>query len=86
MIVWSIGMFILVPLAMIMLPYLIGMSFSAYSSSLFELFFHEGGLCAILFIWTLGALASFLAHVFNPFCEDELPPLETMQENNSSID
>ena len=80
MLVWSIGMLIIVPLAMIIFPYMSGMSYSRYSSSFLELL-ENGGAYIILLIWLLGVIASLLTHIFNPFNDQERPAQgETSEE------
>lgn len=88
MLVWSIGMFLFVPLAMLIFPYVSGMSYSRYSSSFLELL-KNGGAYIILLIWLLGVIASLLTHILNPLNSHEHMALDgtpnhTIRSNNNS--
>jgi len=79
MIVWSVGIFILVPIAMIVFPYIIDMPFEKWGSSPLELF-KNGGAYIIGFIWFLGVAASLLAHILNPLKNKERDDLDKINQ------
>ena len=81
MIVWSIGMLLVVPLGMMIFPYLIDMPFERYGSSPLELF-KQGGVFSILIIWIFGAIAALIAHILNPLGKRELPASREKSEEN----
>ena len=70
MIVWTVGMFIVVPVAMITLPYLWDMSFEKYGVPISDMFI-QGGIYLLCLIWFLGAAAGFFAHLLNPLTDPE---------------
>lgn len=65
MIVWTAGIFIIVPLGMMLMFYSINMPPDKYGISVLEMFKQGGGVLLIA-IWFIGAFAAFIAHVFNP--------------------
>ena len=72
MIVWTAGLFLVVPLGMIVFPYLIDMPFERYGSSPLELL-RQGGAYILLLLWLSGVIAALIAHILNPLGKDELP-------------
>ncbi len=77
--VWSVGMFVIVPLAIFIFPYLIDMPYESYSSSFSDLLY-QGGVVVFLILWSLGAFASFLMQCLN------LPTEEEKQDQADDID
>jgi len=76
MIVWSVGLFLIVPTAMIVFPYIIDMPFEKWGSSPLELFKGGGAFVGIGIIWFMGVAASLLAHILNPLKEKERDDLD----------
>ena len=77
MLVWTLGMFIVVPMAMVGFPYLIGMPWEEYGESPLDLF-QLGGILVLSLFWLVGAVAVSLAHLLNP-----LTPAD--RENGGSV-
>ena len=83
MIVWSVGIFVLVPLGMIIFPYLINMPLGKYGSSILDIFI-KGGFYILFLIWLLGVISSFIANAFNPLSPDEISSLNENKSYNNS--
>lgn len=64
-------MFLIVPITMLTLPYLMDASYEEYGLSFFRMLTEGGGLRILGLIWLLGAVAGLAVHCFNPLREDE---------------
>jgi hypothetical protein len=69
MFVWTLGVFIVIPAASLIFPYLIDMPLEKYGVTPGEML--PGLVIFISILWFVGVLSAFLAHLLNPLTIDD---------------
>jgi len=77
MLVWTLGMFIVVPMAVAGFPYLIGMPWEEYGESPLDLL-RQGAILFFALFWLVGTVVILLAHLLNPLTPED-------RENGGSV-